>query len=73
MIKGDPEIPVSKDTITHNFGAATQRIHLFATLPVDEVVRYQSKIVAFLLYTGTSLTNVELDPVPRGIKDILRG
>ena len=73
MIKGDPQIPVTQDTITHNFGAATQRIHLFATLPVDEVVRYQSKMVAFQLYTGTQLSGIALDPVPRGIKDILRG
>ena len=73
MITGDVTIPETKDTITHAFGNAVQRIVIFDKLPIDEVLTHRSKMVGFLLATGTALTDITFDPVPREVKDILRG
>lgn len=72
MNTGTPTKPVTKETVTYSFGAATQHIHIFDKLPLDAVLSHQSKIVGFLLKTGTSLVDVELSPVPRSVKDLLR-
>jgi len=73
MITGDVKIPDTKDIVTHAFGNAVQRIVIFDKLPIDEVLTYQSKMVGFLLVTGTALSDIAFDPVPREVKDILRG
>jgi hypothetical protein len=72
MNTGTPTKPVTKETVTYSFGVAAQHIHIFDTLPLDAVLTHQSKMVGFLLKTGTALPDVELPPVPRGVKDILR-
>lgn len=72
MNTGTPIQPVTKETVTHAFGAATQHIHIFDKLPMDAVVTQQAKVVGFQLKTGTALANVVLPAVPRGVKDFLR-
>lgn len=72
MNTGTPNKPVTKETITHSFGTAIQHMHVYEKLPVDDVLTHQAKVLGFLLKTGTRLEDVNLDPVPRGVKDILR-
>lgn len=40
---------------------------------VDDVLLYQTQALGFALKTGTLLSDVALEPVPRSVKDAFRG
>lgn len=62
--------PVSSATVS--FGGAAHHVHL-AEPTVDMVLSHQTKMVAFFLKTGSIIGNIPLAPVPRSVKDTLRG
>jgi hypothetical protein len=67
------DAPPPQNTVTYSFGGATHHLHVFDKISPDVVLAHQSKVVGFFLKTGTILPKISLDPVPRVIKDQLRG
>lgn len=64
------DAPVSSTTVS--FGGATHHVYL-AEPTVDLVLTHQAKMVAFYLKTGSIISNIPLEPVPRSVKDTMRG
>lgn len=69
----DATAPSPVDTVTYSFDGATHHLHILDKISPDLLLMHQSKVVGFFLKTGSLLSEIELDPIPRAAKDSLRG